>query len=88
VSEALDIGLISHVAAPGKLEEKLASIVVALLAKPAGALRQTQRLLRHGARDEIFERMQLEGQVFAERLGSAEAKAAITAFFQARGKKP
>jgi enoyl-CoA hydratase/carnithine racemase len=87
-SEALDVGLISHVAGPGELEEKLASIVVALLAKPAGALRQTQRLLRRGAREEILERMQLEGQVFAERLGSAEAKAAITAFFESRGKRP
>ena len=88
VVEALDIGLISHVATPGELEERLANIVAALLAKPAGALRQTQRLLRHGARDEILERMQLEGQVFAERLGSAEAKAAITAFFESRGKRP
>ena len=56
------------------------------LAKPAGALRATQRLLRHGSREEILDRMQLEGQVFAERLASAEAKAAISAFFER--KKP
>jgi enoyl-CoA hydratase/carnithine racemase len=86
VDEALDIGVASHRAAPGELEAKLAEVVVALLAKPAGALRDTQRLLRHGAREEILERMKLEGQVFAERLASAEAKAAISAFFER--KKP
>jgi enoyl-CoA hydratase/carnithine racemase len=86
VDEAMEIGLVSHRSAPGQLEERLTGIVAALLAKPAGALRATQRLLRHGSRDEILERMQLEGQVFAERLASAEAKAAISAFFEK--KKP
>jgi enoyl-CoA hydratase/carnithine racemase len=86
--EGLEIGLVSHIAAPGELEAKLTGVVSALLAKPAGALSETQRLLRHGAKEEILERMQLEGQVFARRLGSAEAKAAITAFFESRGKRP
>lgn len=88
VEEALAIGLASHKAAAGELDSSLESLVEALLAKPAEALRETQRLLRHGARDEILERMRLEGEAFAERLNSAEAKAAISAFFEARGKKP
>lgn len=88
VDEAEEIGLVSHRAAPGQLEEMLAATVVALLAKPPGALREAQRLLRHGARDEILERMRLEGEVFAERLGSAEAKAAISAFFEGRARPP
>ena len=50
------------------------------------ALRQTQRLLRHGTRDELLERMQLEGMRFAERLASAEVKEAISAFFAGRSK--
>jgi enoyl-CoA hydratase/carnithine racemase len=83
VDEAMEIGLLSHRATPGQLEQTLAGIVSALLAKPAGALRATQKLLRHGSQ-EILERMQLEGQVFAERLASAEAKAAISAFFEKR----
>jgi enoyl-CoA hydratase/carnithine racemase len=86
--EALDIGLVSHVAAVGERQAKLSDVVTRLLAKPAGALRQTQRLIRHGARDEILQRMQLEGQAFTERLTSTEAKAAITAFFESRGKRP
>lgn len=86
VDEALDIGLVSHRAAPGELERVLDEIAAALLAKPAGALRDTQRLLRHGACEEILERMQLESDLFAERLHSAEAKGALIAFFEKRAK--
>ena len=84
VDEALEIALVSHRAAPGELDRVTSEIVAALLAKPPGALRDTQRLLRHGKRDEILDRMRLEGEVFAERLRSAEAKDALTAFFERR----
>ena len=84
VEEALEIGLVSHVAAPGTLEARLDELVAALLAKPPEALRQAQRLLRHGARDEVLERMRLEGTAFAERLASPEVKEAIGAFFEKR----
>jgi enoyl-CoA hydratase/carnithine racemase len=85
--EALAIGVASHVVEPAALETALADTVQRLLAKPPGALRATQKLLRHGTRDEIVERMQLESQQFAERLESPEAKQAITAFFESRGKR-
>lgn len=88
VDEALEIGLVSHAAKPGELREKLGGVVQTLLAKPSEALQETQRLLRRGARDEILERMRLEGQVFAKRLESAEAKSALTAFFESRAKRP
>ena len=81
VDEAMAIGLVSHRALSSRVEEALAPIVAQLLAKPPEALAATQRLLRRGARDEILERMQLEGGVFAERLQSAEVKEAISAFF-------
>lgn len=84
VEEALSIGLVSHRAAAGDLEPSLTRIVDQLLAKPAQALRATQRLLRHGERDELLERMRIEGAVFSERLASAEVKEAITAFFERR----
>jgi enoyl-CoA hydratase/carnithine racemase len=83
-NEAVDIGLVSHRAAPGALGDKLNEVVTALLAKPPEALRKTQQLLRHGARDEILERMKLESGLFAERLQSAEVKEAIAAFFEKR----
>ena len=84
VDEALSIGLISHRCTAGEIDEALQSIVRQLLAKPEQALRETQRLLRHGEYDEILERMRLESSIFAERLQSPEVKEAITAFFEKR----
>lgn len=86
--EALGIGLISHRAAAGTVDEKLAEVLAILLAKPAEALGQTQRLLRHEAAGEILERMKLESSLFAERLSSAEVKEAIAAFFAKRSSRP
>lgn len=85
--EALDIGLVSHVIPAGGLNEALAATVVALLAKPAEALRQTHALLRHGQADELLERIELENGHFAERLASSEVREAITAFFARKAAK-
>jgi enoyl-CoA hydratase/carnithine racemase len=82
--EAEATGLVSHRVPEGQLDAKLDEIVAALLAKPREALRATQRLLRHGARDELLERMKLESSVFAERLSSPEVRRAISAFFESR----
>jgi enoyl-CoA hydratase/carnithine racemase len=84
VEEAIVIGLVSHRPETGALENKLQQIVSALLAKPPEALRQTQRLLRHGAGEDILQRMKMESSLFAERLQSAEVKEAIGAFFEKR----
>ena len=82
--EALEIGLASHVAAKGELAATMDKLVRALLAKPAQALRLTQKLLRTGQEDEIVERMQVENAHFSERLTSDEVRDAIQAFFAAR----
>ena len=84
VDEAWEIGLVSHRASPGERDQLLQQIVDRLLAKPPTALAQTQRLLRANTSREILERMKLEGDAFAERLSSAEAKEAFTAFFEKR----
>ena len=47
-AEALEIGLVSHLAPDGALDDVTSALVAALLAKPTEALRHTQRLLRHG----------------------------------------
>src|SRR4051812_29892437 len=52
--EAERVGLVSHRVGPNELSQKLEEIVATLLAKPAEALRLTQGLLRHGARDEVL----------------------------------
>jgi enoyl-CoA hydratase/carnithine racemase len=82
--EAAAIGLISHTIASGQLNSALKDVVAQLLAKPPDALAATQRLLRAGSSQEVLERMKLESEVFAERLGSTEAKEAFTAFFEKR----
>lgn len=84
IDEALEMGLISHRAEAGGLDQALLAIVEALLAKPPEALRATQRLLRHGTREAIMERMRLESGEFAERLRSLEVREAINAFFEKR----
>jgi enoyl-CoA hydratase/carnithine racemase len=84
IEEAATIGLVSHTVAAGQLDAALKDVVSRLLAKPPSALAATQRLLRTGASQEILERMKLESELFAERLGSAEAKEAFTAFFEKR----
>lgn len=83
-AEALEIGLVSHIATQDALDQLIDRIVGSLLAKPAEALRQTQRLLSQGRQSEILERMKLESDAFAERLASAEVKQAISAFFAKR----
>ena len=84
--EALDFGLVSHLAPAGQLDAIVDSVVDALRAKPAEALRLTQRLLRRGNMDELLERMELENGHFSERLTSTEVRDAISAFFAARTK--
>jgi enoyl-CoA hydratase/carnithine racemase len=84
--EALEFGLVSHVAAKGELQSALDATIAALLAKPAQALKLTQRLLRRGPMEEILDRMELENGHFAERLASDEVRQAIAAFFAARAK--
>ena len=84
--EALDFGLVSHIAPASQLGPAVDKVVSALRAKPAEALRLTQRLLRRGNTDELLERMELENGHFTERLTSTEVRDAISAFFAARAK--
>jgi len=79
--EALDAGIVSHVAGDGDLDNAFEQIVSALLAKPPEALRLTQELLRQGSSDEVLQRIRIENAHFSERLKSAEVANAITSFF-------
>ena len=86
VAEAERFGLVSHRAAKGELGVSLETLVRSLLAKPAQALRLTQRLLRGASQEAVLERMELENGHFSERLTSDEVRQAITAFFAQRAK--
>ena len=82
--EALALGLASHVAERGELGAAFEGLIAALLAKPAEAMRLTQKLLRAADRDEVIKRMGVENGHFSERLGSDEVKQAIASFFAKR----
>jgi enoyl-CoA hydratase/carnithine racemase len=82
--EARQWGIVSHVATAGGLDEAFGRVVQALLSRPPEALRMTQRLLRAADREEVRERIGVEGAHFGERLQSDEIKQAIAAFFAAR----
>jgi enoyl-CoA hydratase/carnithine racemase len=79
---ARDYGLVSRIVAEDALEDALEEVSERLAAKPPEALLRTKELL---ARDvAVGERIAEEGTLFAERVVSAEARAAFSAFFQAR----
>lgn len=86
--EAQDFGLVSHIAPAGQLRPTVDRIVETLKAKPAEALRLTQRLLRRDQAEELLERMEIENSHFSERLTSSEVRDAIAAFFASRAKPP
>lgn len=81
-AEAMEIGLASHMVGEGGLDQGLADLAERLLAKPAEALRLTQKLLRTASADEVLDRMAVENDHFSERLQSDEVKLAIANFFQ------
>jgi enoyl-CoA hydratase/carnithine racemase len=82
--EALAMGLASHVVPSGQLNVALERVVAVLLAKPAEAMRLTQKLLRASDRNAVLERMDEENAHFGERLQSDEVKRAIASFFGKR----
>jgi enoyl-CoA hydratase/carnithine racemase len=55
-----------------------------LAAKPNGALRASRRLLKQGFIDQVKAAIEMEGREFSERVRSAEAKEAISAFLEKR----
>lgn len=84
-TEAMEMGIASHLAEKGTLDSRLAGMVATLLAKPAEALALTQRLLRTGDSDSLLERIEIENRHFSDRLQSDEVKAAIANFFDSKG---
>ncbi|RYC29716.1 enoyl-CoA hydratase [Lichenibacterium minor] len=76
-------GLIHSVVAPDDLHATALGLARRLAGKPPDAMRQSKRLLRR-APEPVADRLAAEGAVFAERLRSAEAKAAFDSFFARR----
>lgn len=76
-------GFVNHVVASEELEVAARKAAARLAQKPPGALMAARRLLR-GDPSAILAQIEEETAVFAERLGSDEAKEAFSAFFEKR----
>jgi enoyl-CoA hydratase/carnithine racemase len=81
---AKELGIVNKVVPAAGVLAFARERVAALVARPLDALRQTKRLLKAPLAESTRARMHAEHQVFAERLGSAEVREAITAFFEKR----
>jgi enoyl-CoA hydratase/carnithine racemase len=76
---ALDFGLVNRVVEDEVLLEEARALARTVAEQPAGAIRATKQLLRSGVGASA--RIEEELRVFLERLGSAEFKTAVEAFF-------
>lgn len=83
--QAREIGIVNLVVETDQLEAHARAICERLAQKAPGAVQATKKLLKDTS-GSTHERMQREFALFAERLGSAEAKQAISAFFEKRPK--
>ena len=78
---ALKAGLVNRVVAPDALEDAASEAAAAIAAKPRQSLMMARRLIKGDPAD-ILARIDAEAECFAERLTSAEAQAAFSAFMQ------
>src|SRR6266436_1050505 len=79
-----EFGLVTRVVPDEKLLATATETAQKLAEKPANALQACKRLMRQPVRPELEQAAKLENEEFATRLRSADAKEAITAFFEKR----
>ncbi|NUZ06702.1 enoyl-CoA hydratase [Piscinibacter koreensis] len=83
-ADAVELGLANAVLPAGEVVRHARRIAERFNTLPPGAVRETKRLLRRGRAAALAETIGVEGQAFAARLQSPEAKEAFSAFFQKR----
>ena len=75
-------GIANRTASATELRAEARSVAEKIAAKPVGSLTAMKRLMRNAER--LVAQMDCESNIFLERLASAEAKEAFTAFSQKR----
>jgi enoyl-CoA hydratase/carnithine racemase len=83
-AHAAEVGLISAVVSDAEVLSTATATARKLASKPAGALRASKRLIRRTFIAQLREAISGERQEFAERVRSAEAKEAFSAFLEKR----
>jgi enoyl-CoA hydratase/carnithine racemase len=81
---AAELGLATRVVPDQELLATATKTASALAEKPPGALQACKRLMRSSTREQLERAVKLELQEFSERVRSAEAKEAFTAFIEKR----
>jgi enoyl-CoA hydratase/carnithine racemase len=79
---ALQLGIANRVVPLDRLHQEAASVAARLAKLPAGSLAATKRLMRNA--ETLAAQIGAESQIFAERLTTAEAREAFTAFAEKR----
>jgi enoyl-CoA hydratase/carnithine racemase len=82
--EALAAGIVTEIVPEESLLERARSAAAALTALPPESVRLTKQLMKRPLAAAIAEQMAEEARLFAERLQSAEAKEALSAFMEKR----
>ena len=82
--DAYRAGFVNRIVPAPELEAHALAAATRLAAMAPGALAAARRLLKGKTPDEVAARIAEEGVVFAERLGSPEAKEAFAAFLEKR----
>ena len=81
---AEELGLVTRVVPDQKLLVTAIETAQRLAEKPAGALQAGKSLMKRSSRKQIEQAMKVEGEEFASRVRSAEAKEAFAAFIEKR----
>jgi len=81
---AAELGLVTRVVPDQELLATATETAQKLADKPAGALQACKRLMTRSSREQIEQAMKVEGEEFASRVRSAEAREAFTAFLEKR----
>ena len=82
--KAREAGFVTEIVPEAELFERARAAALAVAALPPSAVRATKALMRSRYIKRVTEAMDEEGKVFSERLGSPEAREAMTAFFEKR----
>ena len=83
-ARAAELGLVTRVVPDRDLLGAATATAQKLAAKPSGALRASKRLVKQASIGEVKAAMKVEDQEFFERVVSAEAKEALSAFLEKR----
>ena len=83
-AHAAELGLVTRLVRDAELLETAAATARKLASKPAGALRTHKRLLKRASVAPLQDAIEAEAQEFVERVRSAEAREAFSAFIERR----